>query len=896
MKVHFLPLVIALFLPATMAWAGTTADFWVTAEDKNGKRLTQVELVLRSEHFGYERRGETGPEGRHRFAATPPGIFEVEARAPGHHTTRVQHVHIEPDAVANLVITLKPLGSESAVASAPRTENGSANRVDPTRVAAGITIEKSLTDRLPTPRDPMALSILAPGVWMPQHGGRNPVIHGGGHQTNAVSLDGLRVGDPTGGGVGTRFAFDGIDHIQIRTAGLDAEHGNLSGGLIQLFTASGGDAFALDAGAYVFPSTLTLREDREGQNIEHRDFNVRVGGPIIRRKLWFSVAGQYREEQTRTDASLRPESAVDLGPIPTRFEQGMVLDGKLDWRPTAWQEVAFLLHGDPQWTTNALQDPRVHPDAERQAFDGGSLVALRTRTWLLENLIWENHFSYRGAQNQWFPMAGCDTEACPDAPPARVDLATGVIFDNDLQYFDTIRYQGQWHSTLAYYLDTLWGTHLFKAGFDGRLDVVVNEETIPGGQILYQGERVEDDFLVEMTASRAQTLRGDMAAIYLQDRWRITPNLTLRPGLRFDSARLVRADGEALTNFNVVTPRFGLAWDPFGLRRTTLRMGYYQYADLGLLAYAEAASPGMATRTLGRDPQSGQFDVVIAENSGAPRVSPDAELNAPITHEALFGLTHQIDRNLAGSVDFLLRQKNGVFEDEEINVIWNDEGNRPTGFENGNAEEVRILATRAEAFKNHLAMDLALHRILADHWQILATYTLSLSRGTAEEMLTRAFDNPRQRFFEEGALTEDIRHRARISASVDLPGGFQVGGTFSHLTGRPADRFFWNSLAADFVDRRAPRGMDPVNLADPDDDVAIRLPDQTSVDARLTWRLRSITGQDLWLVADLFNLLNARTALEIEERNLPAVSAQPWGTPTRVQEPFRVRLGLRYLF
>jgi hypothetical protein len=193
-------------------------------------------------------------------------------------------------------------------------------------------------------------------------------------------------------------------------------------------------------------------------------------------------------------------------------------------------------------------------------------------------------------------------------------------------------------------------------------------------------------------------------------------------------------------------------------------------------------------------------------------------------------------------------------------------------------------------------MDLTLHRILADRWLFLATYSLSLSEGTVEELLTHALDNPRQERFEEGTLRDDIRHRAKVAASVDLPAGVQLGFAFSYLSGRPVDRLFWNSFAADFVDRRASPGYDPVVLSDPDDDIETRLPDQTTVDARLTWRLGPITGQDIWLMVDAFNLLNARPPRAVEERNLPAASARPWGSPTAWQDPFRMRLALRYRF
>jgi hypothetical protein len=74
--------------------------------------------------------------------------------------------------------------------------------------------------------------------------------------------------------------------------------------------------------------------------------------------------------------------------------------------------------------------------------------------------------------------------------------------------------------------------------------------------------------------------------VFAQDDWKIAPRLTLNLGVRYDYEKLpapfapnaaVPQTTTSPSDKNNIAPRFGLAWDPFGLGKTTVHAGYGIY-------------------------------------------------------------------------------------------------------------------------------------------------------------------------------------------------------------------------------------------------------------------------------------------------------------------------------
>jgi hypothetical protein len=159
------------------------------------------------------------------------------------------------------------------------------------------------------------------------------------------------------------------------------------------------------------------------------------------------------------------------------------------------------------------------------------------------------------------------------------------------------------------YASFLRGKHAFKFGTEIRHGSV-NEGSFRGskgqiffnGGVAFPGSSNLEDFLAgaptfgKITYGNPQRHETQwLYAVFFQDDWRVTPNLTLNLGLRYEYETPIREDHNLLGNFDPklgglvqvgkqisspynpdhtqFAPRFGLAWDVTGKGTTVVRAG-----------------------------------------------------------------------------------------------------------------------------------------------------------------------------------------------------------------------------------------------------------------------------------------------------------------------------------
>ncbi len=96
----------------------------------------------------------------------------------------------------------------------------------------------------------------------------------------------------------------------MKTGGLDAEYGRVTGGIVNVVTKSGGNTFrgslfGFNSGGACSRTTtrhlIVRRTTTTVSNIDRQwDFGGTLGGYVVKDKLWFfgSYAHMYRRDQT----------------------------------------------------------------------------------------------------------------------------------------------------------------------------------------------------------------------------------------------------------------------------------------------------------------------------------------------------------------------------------------------------------------------------------------------------------------------------------------------------------------------------------------------------------------------------------------------------------------------
>jgi hypothetical protein len=180
-------------------------------------------------------------------------------------------------------------------------------------------------------------------------------------------------------------------------------------------------------------------------------------------------------------------------------------------------------------------------------------------------------------------------------------------------------------------------------------DLSLSSSTPPLLAIQAYGAGLPQNF-IQGVGNPHDKFKNTALAGFWQDSWRMTKNLTLNYGVRYDvelsptfaaSTPLAAAAQNALgitqgipRDYNNVAPRVGLAWDPMGDSKTVIRASFGMFYDHPLLGLA--------------------FDSDVADGSQAPQLvlfggqPTNCDLNAANTFTGRFG-----NCPLAGPLNFL---------------------------------------------------------------------------------------------------------------------------------------------------------------------------------------------------------------------------------------------------
>ncbi|WP_263354615.1 TonB-dependent receptor [Acidicapsa acidisoli] len=307
-RTPILPVLIALILLTPLSlYAQTAGRITGAVTDSSGAVIPNSQLVLTNPATGVKQSTASGADGNFAFAVVPVGEYVLDVTASGFNSYRQSTgLKIDVNTALTVNVVLQVAQTNQTVVVDENTAE-----VETADTQIGQTIEsKQVTDIPLNGRSYTDLLAVQAGVapvttsgagntssgggfgTLPAAGEANTgqfSIHGQRESDNAFYLNGASVQEAIGQQAGIIPNLDSIAEFRILSSTVDAEYGSFTGGIINVVTKSGTNAFHgnifeffrntnLDARNYFSPQRAAFHQNQYGGTF---------GGPILKDKIFF---------------------------------------------------------------------------------------------------------------------------------------------------------------------------------------------------------------------------------------------------------------------------------------------------------------------------------------------------------------------------------------------------------------------------------------------------------------------------------------------------------------------------------------------------------------------------------------------------------------------------------
>ena len=586
-----------LLLAATGMFAqGTTGALGGTVT-QSGAPLPGVTVTISSPRLQGTRTSVTNENGAYSFPSIPPGEYNAIFSLSGLQDV-TKKVGVSLVETARLDADMKL----SAVTEAITVTANATQVMETTTVETNF--KQATVNRLPIARTPTAQSSLAPGVTPGINGN---TISGAMSYDNLYLVNGAVVNENLRGQSHELFIEDALQETTVLSAGVSAEYGRFTGGVISSITKSGGNDFSGSLRDSVDnPKWTSKSQDSQPTPINKRNntYEATLGGRIVRDRLWFFTAGR-KADTTLQRSFLSVAKGVDAGGF-VQVQKRSRFEGKLTGNITNKHSlVASYLNNNFEGTndcqfgcldTRTLAQPRKLPNNFKTLHYNGVI----TNNLLLEGNYAKKFFAFVNSGGSQ-PRGATSAADLASGSPILDNVATGGIFN--APYFcgscgSEQRNNKEWDVKGRYFLGTKsLGTHNVSLGYDNwaeqrvsnnyqsptdfRFDILNNAPVQnPDGtvSITIKGSPTTGDRFVYFPiafASLGSNLKT--SSVFVNDKWDLNQNFSFNVGARYDKNDAKDSSGVPVSKDKAISPRLGVIYDVMGNGRLRLDATYGHY-------------------------------------------------------------------------------------------------------------------------------------------------------------------------------------------------------------------------------------------------------------------------------------------------------------------------------
>ncbi len=797
---------------------------------------------------GAEKTAVTDAEGNYVVRGLAPGKYIVRAIAPGFALFENTEVEITAGQREPLKITMSVSLENTEVAVASEAPVST----DPENNAGALVLRGTDLDALPDDPDELAAALQAlAGPSAGPNGGQ-------------FFIDGF-----TGGRLPPK---ESIREIRINQNPFSAEFDRLGFGRVEILTKPGTDKLRGQVFMNFNDESFNSRNPFASNRAPYqaRQYGGSLSGPLIKKKASFFFDFERRETDDNAVINARILDLTDPSlpeiPVSRAVEtpaRRLTFSPRFDYQLNS----SNTLVARYSYTRNRLEDSGIGgftlPTRAFDTFNTEHTLQLTETAVLSPTVINETRFQYiyaRRSQEGDNSIPGIVVSESFSGGGSQV----GLSFNNENRW--ELQNNTSWimgrHSFKAggkvrgvrvtdFSETNFGGTYTFAGGPAVQLDAnnqpVIDPNTgLPAVEQITSLERYRRTLLFQQLgaaqvralgggATQFSIISGDPEAGvsqvdfggYLQDDWRVRPNLTLSLGLRYETQSNISSN----LNF---APRVAFAWSPGagGARqpKTVIRGGvgvFYDRFNESFTLQANRFDGGPDSQTqfiispfvtggtaiLDQFPNTPSPAVLGA--FGLPRTIRlvAGDLQAPYTMQVAVSVERQLPYRITLATTFISSRTLHVLRSRNINAplpgtfspLIPGSGVRPFGNNNNYYE----YESSGRLNQNQLIVNV--NNRLSPNFTIFGTYILSKSSGDSDGAFTFP-SNSYDLSTEYGRSSFDFRHRLFFGGSFGVPWGIRLNPFVTAFSGRPFNIVIGRDLNGDtlFTERPAfaPAGAD----------------------------------------------------------------------------------------